>query len=186
MGQLRHRSFASWPLTSSTPWPLTSSTPCPTILEQTFADFACTSCTFSVSDLAKFWCTLAWIEQYWNDCKQVIILLQLRFTLATKQIMPVGDSRAVQLHHHRAQGRLSRRLRHGLPHRPHPQLHAALRVVEDRTQRGIQPHPKLNARLGQTGIIAQCSFACLMRTSRQPPVRPEGAVNSKAQYIYPC
>lgn len=45
---------------------------CPTILEQTFADFAATSCTFSVSYLAKFWCTLAWIEQYWNDCKQVI------------------------------------------------------------------------------------------------------------------
>ncbi len=31
---------------------------CPTILEQTFADFAATSCTFLMSYLSKFWCTL--------------------------------------------------------------------------------------------------------------------------------
>ena len=43
----------------------------PTILQQTFADFQRGVCEFSMSYLAKFWCTLAWIEQYWNDCKQV-------------------------------------------------------------------------------------------------------------------
>jgi hypothetical protein len=43
----------------------------PTILQQTFADFESQYCKFSMSYLAKFWCTLAWIEQYWNDCKQV-------------------------------------------------------------------------------------------------------------------
>jgi hypothetical protein len=48
---------------------------CPTILEQTFAGFRATSYTFSMSYLSKFWCTLAWIEQYWNDCKQVDILV---------------------------------------------------------------------------------------------------------------
>lgn len=53
---------------------------CPTILEQTFADFRATSCTFSISYLAKFWCTLAWIEQYWNDCKQVEIFVLCCFS----------------------------------------------------------------------------------------------------------
>ena len=31
---------------------------CQRILEQTFADFAATSCTFLMSYLSKFWCTL--------------------------------------------------------------------------------------------------------------------------------
>jgi hypothetical protein len=43
---------------------------CPTILQDTFSSFD-GECLFSMSYLAKFWCSLAWIEQYWNDCKQV-------------------------------------------------------------------------------------------------------------------
>ncbi len=45
----------------------------PTILQQIFADFESQYCKFSMSYLTKFWCTLAWIEQYWNDCKQVFL-----------------------------------------------------------------------------------------------------------------
>ena len=44
---------------------------CPTILESAFKDFPVVfSGGFSMSYLAKFWCTLAWIEQYWNDVKE--------------------------------------------------------------------------------------------------------------------
>lgn len=44
---------------------------CPTILEEAVADFVCEFCGgFSMSYLAKFWCSLAWIEQYWNDVKE--------------------------------------------------------------------------------------------------------------------
>jgi hypothetical protein len=43
---------------------------CPTILENSFTGFRPVFCGgFSMSYLAKFWCTLAWIEQYWNDVK---------------------------------------------------------------------------------------------------------------------
>ena len=45
---------------------------CPSILESAFKDFPVMfGGGFSMSYLAKFWCTLAWIEQYWNDVKEV-------------------------------------------------------------------------------------------------------------------
>ena len=51
---------------------------------------------------------------------------------AAPSLLLLGDSRAVQLNHHRAQGRLPRRPRHGVPYRPHPQLHAALLLLRAR------------------------------------------------------
>ena len=50
---------------------------CPTIIEDTVKDFndrrvaEGRTCEFEVAVLSKFWCTLAFIEQYWNDVKQV-------------------------------------------------------------------------------------------------------------------
>jgi hypothetical protein len=43
---------------------------CPTLLEECFAEFQSEHCGgFSMSYLTKLWCTLTWIEQYWNDTK---------------------------------------------------------------------------------------------------------------------
>jgi len=50
---------------------------CPTILEDTVKHYNDTRksegrhCEFEVALLSKFWCTLAFVEQYWNDVKRV-------------------------------------------------------------------------------------------------------------------
>ena len=68
---------------------------CPTILEDNLKAYnerpvASRVCRFEMTYLPKFWCSLAWIEQYWNDCKRVT-REQCDYTMPTlKATFPVA------------------------------------------------------------------------------------------------
>jgi hypothetical protein len=79
----------------------------PTLLEDTmgaYNDARATSgraCHFHMAYLPKFWCSLAWIEQYWNDCKRVtreqcdytVPTLKATFPAALENACPVTQIR---------------------------------------------------------------------------------------------
>jgi hypothetical protein len=68
---------------------------CPTILEDNLKAYnerpvASRVCRFEMTYLPKFWCSLAWIEQYWNDCKRMT-REQCDYTMPTlKATFPVA------------------------------------------------------------------------------------------------
>jgi len=69
---------------------------CPTILQETMAAFEPTSASsFEMDYLSKFWCILAPVEQYWNDCKRVT-RQQCDYTITgLKAVFPVALATAV-------------------------------------------------------------------------------------------
>ena len=66
---------------------------CMTILQEKIAEFQARDervCDFEMGYLSKFWCILAWIEQYWNDCKRVT-RQQCDYTITgLKAVFPVA------------------------------------------------------------------------------------------------
>jgi len=77
--------------------------PTPEILQDTFAAFnlrpeADRVCHFEMDYLSKFWCTLAFVEQYWNDAKR-LTREQCDYTITKlKLVFPIALATATPPH----------------------------------------------------------------------------------------